>query len=186
LDVGHRLFTFASVLSLMLCILLKTAQMRSGDVVWKASNSRCILVESWHDLLIWQEFTNWPTTEPLTWRHVSPLLRLSSFDDAWVMLDRQGYLATGPEPFPYPSFINGKWHWSKPMKRRVIFFITFSNWIAVTALLPAAWVSVRVWKVVNNYRHRLYGRCVYCGYNLTGNTSGVCPECGTPVAKAST
>ena len=22
--------------------------------------------------------------------------------------------------------------------------------------------------------------CASCGYNLTGNTSGVCPECGTP------
>lgn len=25
------------------------------------------------------------------------------------------------------------------------------------------------------------GRCTKCGYNLTGNVSGVCPECGTPV-----
>lgn len=24
------------------------------------------------------------------------------------------------------------------------------------------------------------GMCRSCGYNLTGNTSGVCPECGTP------
>ena len=24
------------------------------------------------------------------------------------------------------------------------------------------------------------GHCKKCGYNLTGNTSGVCPECGTP------
>lgn len=23
--------------------------------------------------------------------------------------------------------------------------------------------------------------CIACGYNLTGNTSGTCPECGTPV-----
>jgi hypothetical protein len=26
------------------------------------------------------------------------------------------------------------------------------------------------------------GRCSSCGYDLTGNTSGVCPECGTPVS----
>ena len=26
------------------------------------------------------------------------------------------------------------------------------------------------------------GRCVGCDYNLRGNTSGVCPECGTTVA----
>jgi hypothetical protein len=25
------------------------------------------------------------------------------------------------------------------------------------------------------------GLCVNCGYNLTGNTSGVCSECGTPI-----
>ena len=24
-------------------------------------------------------------------------------------------------------------------------------------------------------------RCLGCGYNLTGNTSGVCPECGTRI-----
>ncbi|MBN2562781.1 MAG: hypothetical protein JXQ75_17800 [Phycisphaerae bacterium] len=26
------------------------------------------------------------------------------------------------------------------------------------------------------------GRCQECGYDLTGNTSGICPECGTPIA----
>lgn len=37
-------------------------------------------------------------------------------------------------------------------------------------------------------RNRFDGRCLHCHYNLTGNTSGVCPECGTAVAgkKAST
>jgi len=25
--------------------------------------------------------------------------------------------------------------------------------------------------------------CKSCGYNLTGNTSGVCPECGTTIKK---
>ncbi len=27
------------------------------------------------------------------------------------------------------------------------------------------------------------GRCARCGYNLTGNVSGTCPECGTPISK---
>ena len=33
-------------------------------------------------------------------------------------------------------------------------------------------------------RHRRIpvGHCRRCGYNLTGNVSGVCPECGTPIA----
>jgi predicted Zn-ribbon and HTH transcriptional regulator len=30
-------------------------------------------------------------------------------------------------------------------------------------------------------RYRLtHGLCLTCGYNLTGNVSGRCPECGTP------
>jgi len=28
-------------------------------------------------------------------------------------------------------------------------------------------------------------QCLHCGYLLTGNTSGVCPECGRPIDKAS-
>jgi hypothetical protein len=32
-------------------------------------------------------------------------------------------------------------------------------------------------------RHRIsLGKCAACSYDLTGNTSGVCPECGRPVA----
>lgn len=31
-------------------------------------------------------------------------------------------------------------------------------------------------------RHRC-GLCMKCGYNLTGNTTGVCPECGTAFVK---
>ena len=30
-------------------------------------------------------------------------------------------------------------------------------------------------------RRRRKGLCLKCGYNLTGNISGVCPECGTAV-----
>ena len=30
-------------------------------------------------------------------------------------------------------------------------------------------------------RQRREGHCAKCGYNLTGNVSGVCPECGTAI-----
>ena len=30
-------------------------------------------------------------------------------------------------------------------------------------------------------RMRLFPRCLNCGYQLTGNTSGICPECGEPI-----
>ncbi len=31
---------------------------------------------------------------------------------------------------------------------------------------------------VRTWRRSRTGRCAACGYNLTGNLSGVCPECG--------
>ena len=37
---------------------------------------------------------------------------------------------------------------------------------------------------VRRYRRRKRGLCVNCGYNLTGNISGICPECGTPIGRA--
>ena len=44
------------------------------------------------------------------------------------------------------------------------------------ALLPCLWAIrlYRKWSVRE-------GHCPHCNYNLTGNTSGVCPECGTRV-----
>jgi hypothetical protein len=36
-----------------------------------------------------------------------------------------------------------------------------------------------------NQRHKK-GLCVTCGYNLTGNISGLCPECGSPIEPVGT
>lgn len=41
--------------------------------------------------------------------------------------------------------------------------------ICVCSILPMRWMMLR--RVPP-------GHCARCGYNLTGNTSGVCPECG--------
>ena len=45
------------------------------------------------------------------------------------------------------------------------------------AFLPAIWF----WSWMGG-TSRIHSHCRKCGYNLTGNTSGTCPECGTPVA----
>lgn len=33
------------------------------------------------------------------------------------------------------------------------------------------------------WRRARFGRCTHCGYDLTGNVSGVCPECGRSVSQ---
>lgn len=42
-------------------------------------------------------------------------------------------------------------------------------------------VTARIHPIIAERTSRLRGLCHVCGYDLTGNVSGVCPECGTPV-----
>jgi hypothetical protein len=50
--------------------------------------------------------------------------------------------------------------------------------ILIFAILPAIWLFK--W----NQRRKLSpNACLGCGYDLTGNESGVCPECGVGEAK---
>ncbi|HEX4793630.1 MAG TPA: hypothetical protein VH370_07560 [Humisphaera sp.] len=50
--------------------------------------------------------------------------------------------------------------------------------VTMVAALPAAWLGYRA------LRRKNPAGCPACGYNLTGNISGICPECGrqTPTA----
>lgn len=54
-------------------------------------------------------------------------------------------------------------------------------------LLPALFAPFPTFALirgpVRRWRRRRRGLCVGCGYNLTGNVSGVCPECGTKIEK---
>jgi hypothetical protein len=47
-------------------------------------------------------------------------------------------------------------------------------WYAFASLLI---LTVLIWRRAGRYNP--VGHCDKCGYNLTGNVSGFCPECGT-------
>jgi hypothetical protein len=49
------------------------------------------------------------------------------------------------------------------------------------AILPTIWLIN--WGFRRVRRPVQPGVCRKCGYNLTGNVSGVCPECGTVIGK---
>ncbi len=57
---------------------------------------------------------------------------------------------------------------------------------AVSPLLIAVPPTVILFWRVRQHRIVPLGYCQQCGYNLTGNESGVCPECATPVPKQET
>ena len=50
--------------------------------------------------------------------------------------------------------------------------------------LPFLLAAVPTWFLFYRDRRRRIppGHCQRCGYNLTGNTSGICPECGEQIA----
>jgi len=55
------------------------------------------------------------------------------------------------------------------------------TWIGTPAILFAVWPIIAFcYGPLRRFRRRRRGLCVGCGYNLTSNTSGTCPECGTP------
>ncbi|HEX4797431.1 MAG TPA: hypothetical protein VH370_26795 [Humisphaera sp.] len=53
--------------------------------------------------------------------------------------------------------------------------------VGVAAILPVAWF----YRFVRARLRKRAGRCLSCGYDLTGNQSGVCPECGTKLQVSS-
>lgn len=65
-------------------------------------------------------------------------------------------------------------------------FVQFPVWpllliIALPMIVIYAW-RVSVWL---DRKRTIAGHCPTCHYDLTGNLSGICPECGTAIAPAS-
>lgn len=65
------------------------------------------------------------------------------------------------------------------------------GWNGIAARLSCASICITVWAVTLFYwlmypTRRIISakdqRCSKCGYNLAGNVSGRCPECGEPIA----
>ena len=57
------------------------------------------------------------------------------------------------------------------------------NWVIVASgILPFAWLGMWLERVVDRTIPRP-GQCPSCRYNLTGNTSGVCPERGSEIVR---
>lgn len=51
----------------------------------------------------------------------------------------------------------------------------------ITIMLVVITATILFRKEWDRQQRRKAGCCIHCGYNLTGNTSGVCPECGRTV-----
>jgi uncharacterized paraquat-inducible protein A len=64
----------------------------------------------------------------------------------------------------------------------ILVLLLFVLWLA--ALVRAGLSARRGFRQYRGVLRQDRGLCAACGYDLTGNTSGVCPECGTPTRAA--
>lgn len=65
------------------------------------------------------------------------------------------------------------------------FILVLPYWFVIL-IFSALFFPFAARRVLDRRRHAASdGRCLQCGYNLTGNTSGICPECGTEVSATS-
>jgi len=82
----------------------------------------------------------------------------------WGFWEPRGYTATLPSRYHYfvaPDFDG--------------YFLYVPYWLVLSVSTPI-WLTLRR-KHQIPLRWKAEGKCVGCGYDLTGNTTGVCPEC---------
>lgn len=101
------------------------------------------------------------------------------------------FVGCGTGTYPSYGFIaaeipTGHWEGSwrflpYSWKDAFAYHLEFPIYIPGVVLLAAALPSILL--RTRRRQRRLLGLCEHCSYDLRGNTSGVCPECGTPIRK---
>jgi hypothetical protein len=72
---------------------------------------------------------------------------------------------------------------ARPTNRHVEVSIALPFIMACVLPVPMLWGLLWGWRTFHA-RRRPWGLCPACDYDLTGNVSGVCPECGMKIAEA--
>lgn len=70
----------------------------------------------------------------------------------------------------------------RPMRVRVL-VVSWTIPVAMCVLFATYPPIALVCGPLRRFRRRRRGLCMKCGYDLTGNVTGVCPECGTKVER---
>jgi len=133
----------------------------------------CILIAALWVVSGWWNF-GWQTTIN-GW--ITPVLRLSC-GQIWIDWPQPNAIIAGHEGFfvspPYQAFA---------MNWRLWPTYADSGWtrsITIPLVLPLLAILLVSWRLgVIEERRGCSGRCMQCGYDLTGNVTGLCPECGT-------
>ncbi len=97
------------------------------------------------------------------------------FSDDWI------WRGINPEARPAFSYRSK----SLAVMRRTVrsTSVTFPHWLPLVVFTTYPIIAF-IRGPVRRYRRRKRGLCLRCGYDLTGNVTGVCSECGTEIGPA--
>lgn len=89
-----------------------------------------------------------------------------------------------------PGVTPYKWYWGEtsfnsPNSPSRVQFNGIRTRVAAPVAMFLGYPVFTIWRERRRRRRRRPGCCVHCLYDLTGNESGVCPECGTAIASLS-
>lgn len=109
--------------------------------------------------------------------HLQVIPSMKYINPNWPRKDRFGYIRTHDMctidalALPFSG---------QPDGTKLLYAIWFPIWVptAILFLIPMfIFIKINTIKLIR----RSCNHCIHCGYNLTGNISGTCPECGTPI-----
>ena len=185
----RRIFSLASLLSLLLCVGTAALWVRSywmggtfeWEHLWKHESIRKASA-IWGRGAFTLCLAHYVGEEGMEHAVTSDLRPDNSdfFFDQYEMSPESGEGLTGWGRAGFSSGFNS-WHTADGVSYSAEVSLPFWLIGLFWLVLPTVW-AIR-------YR-RTRGRierlaCVTCGYSLTGNTSGTCPECGTPIPQPS-
>lgn len=188
----RHLFTTASVVSLLLCAAVvcvrATVWLEHRSIFWKFNGAvRADGTRPVYEAYCERDFghfgagsvrvlplpttlvsASWPKSRHcFVWRHLG-------FDIMWgenvsyIDYSGGGDLALRP--------------YAKILYDAQTYFVEVPCWAMVAGLMLMPLLRLRSYLLARRAQ-RLIGCCPRCEYNLTGNSSGVCPECGTPTTQ---
>jgi hypothetical protein len=176
--IRRRLFTIAAAVSMLFCIATVALWVRSYRAWDWLGYATAVRHGEWKRIRLASDVGGIEFNFQRKQERAPLPSGTAGFFFASEAPDPDGIFAPTPNPVTFwyrHNFASVNIHWS---------------WWTYVGLLVPHWLVAGVFAILpavslRRYWHGIAGRtdspCGHCGYNLTANASGVCPECGTAV-----
>lgn len=172
-----------TVPSLLLCVAVLWIWSSMGidcDVaIFWGTKGKLICFDTFEDAgsLTLNVYSDWPTSVPLQCREGCveagsevPAIDRTSGSPRRLWVDTLGQPATRNDPAASLS---------SPLTVRRISKIPLAPTLWIAMMVPLGRLAAHMTIRRRQATRKNHVACVQCGYSLTGNVSGICPECGT-------